>query len=143
MRRAREIKDKRVRVGVLSDKGHDGEGSITLVELAAVHEFGTEDGAIPERSFLRSTFDQKREELVRTGEKLIGEVLDGKMEVDRALGLIGAQLASDVKTKITSSIPPPDKPATVARKGSSTTLIDTGRLRNSITWALDDKSEGE
>ena len=142
-RRAREIKDKRVRVGVLSDAAHGDGETITLAELAAVHEFGTKDGRIPERSFLRSTFDDKREEMVRAGEKLMGAVLDGKMDVDRALGLLGAKLASDVKAKITSSIPPPDKPATVARKGSSTTLIDTGRLRGAVTWALDDEGKGE
>lgn len=140
-KRAREIRDKRVRVGVLSDDAH-GDGDLTLSELATIHEFGTEDKRIPERSFLRSTFDEKREELAEVGEKLIGAVLDGKMTTERGLGLIGAKLAADVKGRITAGIDPPNAPTTVARKGSSTPLVDTGRLLNSITWAVDE-GEGE
>lgn len=143
-RRAKEIRDARVRVGVLGDTEQGGmheKGSpLTVAEVAAVNEFGTEDGHVPARSFLRSTFDEQREKLAGMGEKLIGAVLDGRMDTDQALGILGAQLAADIKAKITSNIPPPNAPSTVAAKGSDHTLIDTGAMRAAVTWST---GEGE
>jgi hypothetical protein len=84
-KRAEEIENGRVRVGVLSDAMVEGE-DFTLAELAAVHEYGTEDGRIPERSFLRSTFDDKREEMVELGKTLVKDVLAGRRTTEQALG---------------------------------------------------------
>lgn len=141
----REIRGRQVRVGVLGDAEHGGlhqEGEeLTVQEYAAVNEYGSDDGMIPPRSFLRSTFDEQRERLVEVGGKLIGAVFDGKMDVDRALGLLGADLASKVKEKITSNVPPPNRPRTVEKKGSDRTLIDTGRMLNSITWSIGESGE--
>ena len=36
-----------------------------------------------------------------------------------------------------AGIAPPLKPATIARKGSSTPLINTGQLRSAITWRVE------
>lgn len=145
-RRASEIKNGRVRVGILSDSEKGGmhvEGSdLTVAEIAAVNEFGTEDGHIPERSFLRSTFDEQREQMVEDGKKLMGQVLDGKMPVARALGLLGLKLATAVKKKIAGVVPPPNAASTIAHKGSDHPLIDTGRMLNAITWAID-SGDGE
>lgn len=142
LKRAKEIEDGRVRVGVLSDEKVEGE-DFTLAELAAVHEYGTEDGRIPARSFLRSTFDDQREQMVETGKKLINAVLGGKMTTDQALGLLGAKLAAAVKARIVARVPPPNKPSTIAHKGSDKPLIDTGRLINAVTWSVDKGEGGE
>lgn len=138
LRRVHQIRDSDVHVGVLSDDKH-GDDDITMAELAAVHEYGTEDGHIPARPFLRPTFEAERQNLTDMGGKLITAVLDGKMEVEQALGIVGASLASAVKKRITSNVPPPNAPSTVAAKGSDKTLIDTGRLLNSITWSVEVK----
>jgi len=137
-KRIHEIKTARVKVGVLASEEASVGGAITVGELAAVHEFGTRDGRIPSRSFLRSTFDEQREMLVELGKKLMGAVLDGKMKTERALGFMGAKLTAEVKKKISSGdgIPPPNAPSTIAAKGSSHTLIDTGRLLGAIAWAV-------
>lgn len=142
LKRSQEIKNGRVRVGVLSDAKVEGE-DFTLAELAAVHEYGTEDGRIPERSFLRTTFDDQREQMVELGKKLVDAVLTGRMTTEQALGLLGAKLASAVKARIIGRVPPPNKPATIERKGSDKPLIDTGRLLNSITWSVDVGGEDE
>src|SRR4051812_36975227 len=36
------------------------EGGMTNAEIALVNEFGSQDGRVPERSFIRSTFDRNR-----------------------------------------------------------------------------------
>lgn len=141
-KRVREIRDSRVKVGVLADTDEGAtrseDGDLTVAEYAGVNEFGTEDGRIPARSFLRSTFDEMRGELVKLGGELIEMVLDGKLVVRAALGILGLKLADGVKAKITTNIPPPDSPATVEHKGSDKTLIDTGRMRQAVTWVVDE-----
>lgn len=60
-------------------------------------------------------------------------------EKEQVLRKAGAFLEGKIKEKITHSDPswPPLKPETVKRKGSSKPLIDTGRLRNSITHKVE------
>lgn len=141
-KRMREARDAKIKVGVLADTSQGAEtegGDLTVAEIAVVNEFGTEDKRVPERSFLRSTFEEKREDLVKLGAHLFGLVIAGKMKLDRALGIMGATLASEVKNKITGTeLPPPNAPSTIARKGSDHPLVDTGRLVGAITWGPDE-----
>lgn len=154
-RRVKEIEGSYVKVGVLDD-GKDSGGDLTVGQIAVVNEFGTE--TVPARSFVRSTFDSKREEMTALGQKLIGAVVDGKMQTKKALDVMGAKLSAAMKLKITdgAGVPPPNAPSTVAKKQKSgpvkgvpfrdnrgrfsktgmgvRPLVDTGRLLNSITY---------
>lgn len=138
-KRVDEIKNSYVKVGVLGDDAKGGmhvPGSdLTVAEIAVVNEFGTED--IPERSFVRSTFDEKREELTRLGGKLMGSVIDGRMATKKALDIMGSTLATAMKLKITTGagVPPPNAPSTIEKKGSSRPLVDEARMVNAITHA--------
>ena len=53
--------DAHAKVGVLAGKGaEESREGLTNAELAAVHEFGTKDGRVPERSFIRATVIARR-----------------------------------------------------------------------------------
>lgn len=132
-----------VEVGILPDDGAEVvEGGTTLAGYASVNEFGSADGRIPQRSFLRSTLDENRakylEIMARGAQRsLADEVLaqgDGAVErvLRDELGRLGLRAERDVKRKIRDLRDPPNAPVTIARKGSSNPLIDTGRMRNSI-----------
>lgn len=132
-----------VKVGVLADSAqgglHEEGGELTVAEIAAVNEFGTEDGRVPARSFIQRTFDEKREALTKEFAALLGgKVLFGAMTLANALGLVGAQLAAEIKKRVTAGdpIPPPNAPSTVEKKGSDRPLIDTGRMVNAVTWLV-------
>lgn len=148
-KRAKAAKDGRVKVGVLADdsKGGEDHGGLTVAELAVVLHFGTApdaegDQRIPARPFLQMAFDQQREELGKLGARLMAEVILGERDQDKALGLLGAKLAAEAKKVITvGNQLAPNAPATVKAKGSDRPLVDTGRLLNAITWAID-KGEG-
>jgi hypothetical protein len=135
-KRVKEIESSYIKVGVLDDGKSNTGGDLSIGEIAVVNEFGTEDGTIPARSFMRSTFDEKREDMVALGKKLMGAVVDGKMRIKQALDVMGLKLSTEMKKKITegAGVPPPNAPATVAKKGSARTLVDTGRMLGSITW---------
>ncbi len=125
----------RVDVGVFAEVGalpHTGADGLTVAGVAAVHEFGTADGRIPERSFLRATFDANNSRYAGMAKRIAARVVDGE-DPEGLLTALGLTIAGDVQERIAAGIEPTLAPATVARKGSSTPLIDTGRLRQSIS----------
>ena len=131
-----------VKVGVLSSKGGDAThtgSKFSLVELMAIHEFGSEDGTIPDRAPIRITFETNHDEMAAFIAPLTRQVITNGMSVERALGLLGAKGVAEIKKTITQSdLPPPLKPATIARKGSDRPLVDTGQLINSIQFEIGD-----
>jgi hypothetical protein len=130
-----------VKVGVLSSDGGGAEHSdgITMVELAAIHEFGSPAANIPERSFIRRTFTDQKGKFTALAAKLVRQIFEGKMTTDRALELLGTWGATEVKNTVSEERVTPKLEEseagrrTIARKGSSVTLIDTGRMVPSVT----------
>lgn len=132
-----------VKVGVVGSESQnevEGEG-ITLARLAGVHEFGAAIQmpwgvlVIPERSFIRASIAEQGN-YADVIAKLIASVVDGKRTEEQALNLLGARASSDMQKRIARGIPPPNAETTIARKGSDKPLIDTGQLRQSITWLV-------
>ncbi len=123
------MKGSYTKVGIqVGAKEQDGVTDLTIV--AAANEFGTDK--IPERSFLRSTFAEEEENLARITRGEVDAILAGTRTIDQSLALIGEYFTGRVQAKIHSHPPPPNSPKTIARKGSSGTLIDSGQLVQSI-----------
>lgn len=138
-----------VKLGVLADAGEDEQ--LDLVALAVIHEFGvdTDNVYIPERSFIRSTLRQKKDELAKLIASLVRKVIEDKMTEDQALGLLGEWGAAEIKKTIiekrTEGPDPQENAAsTIARKGSSTPLVGlTGQLTDSISYEVASKSDAK
>lgn len=163
------------KVGVLADDAKGGlhaidpdtgkAAALTVAEIAAVQEFGTEDRHVQERPFLRPTFDKQREAMIDMSRRGLVGILDGKLTVGQVLNMLGAFLAAETKKTITTGagVPPPNAPSTALRKAmrgrtkrffrreartlgdalaqvgaiaSVRTLVDTGRLVGAITWTV-------
>lgn len=126
-----------VKAGIFRESGtNNGQ---YIVDYAAANEFGTIDngGYIPERSFIRSTSDEKSEEWRKLLDKYLTYVVENKYSAEQSLNFIGLQVVNDIKDKISSNIAPENAPATKLKKAGSesantTTLIDTGTMRNSV-----------
>lgn len=134
---ARQLKAKPViRVGILS--GTPDEEELSMAELGAIHEFGAPRAGIPERSFLRATADAKRLEWMALFERALRLAVAGRLTLDQAMGLVGQQAVADIVARIRdgAGIPPPLKPATIAAKGSTRPLVDTGRLVQAISYEV-------
>ena len=148
VKRVTPLSEYEAHVGVLASKGgetlhkaslDEGNTHITLIELAYIHEFGSPKANIPERSFIRRTFNEPegKAELGALYAKLAKAVINGKMTAEKAIELLGMTMAAMVKKRITVyGLWPPNHPDTVARKGSSTPLVDTGQLVGSITYEV-------
>ncbi|EMX0849892.1 hypothetical protein AAF302_001116 [Pluralibacter gergoviae] len=130
----------RVSVGLPAGSGdHDG---IPLVVIGAVQEFGSADGHIPERSFLRVPIRQNQDNLRKAFATLAKKVASGELSSFQMLSQIGARAVGYCQEAISEGIAPANAPSTVERKGSSTPLIDTGALRQAITYVVDNGKEG-
>lgn len=133
-----------VRVGVLEDRGaeakstDDGAAStMTVIEVATIHEFGAPAAGIPARSFLRGTVDEQMAEIRADQHKIAVAVISGKLDLRRGLDQLGARIAAKIQQRIARGIQPPLNARTIARKGSSKPLVDTGQLRSSISWEVE------
>lgn len=91
---------------------------------------------IPERSFIRSTFDEKNGDWVRFLERQLDLVFDFKITVREMFERLGAKIVSDIQEKIQTIDTPPNSPITIENKGSSNPLIDTGGLRQRVTYRV-------
>ena len=103
--------------------------------VAAWNEFGTRRGGrvqIPERPFFRSTLKR----VVPQVRELVEEEIDPKSMTpdDDLADKIGAYVSAQVQNGIVQLRDPPNAPVTIERKGSSNPLIDTGKMRQSVTW---------
>ena len=131
-------RNARVAVGLPAEKVGGqvyGDGS-TIVEVGAQHEYGA---GVPRRSFLRVPFDIKRDEMDEATAEQFRGVFEKGQDVQRALGLIGTQARNIVVMAFTSrgyGSWPDISPLNKEMKGSSQVLIDTGTLRNSITYVV-------
>jgi len=107
-------------------------GAMTVAELAAIHEFGTRDGKIPKRPFMRDTYKNKEKQVMVLRDKLYNQILDLKTTAKKGLGKLGAWYAGQIQETITRGF---FKPLKKARKdGSNKPLMDTGtNLRNRVT----------
>ena len=136
-----------VKIGVQGHQAaanHQGK-HLTVAQIATIHEFGKvirqprmrRTIVIPERSFLRATVDLYREAIQRRNVLLTQGFVLGKFALRAALDLLGMYVVGLVKQRIANGIAPPNSPWTIAQKGSSKPLIDTGQLRNSITHQVE------
>ena len=108
-----------------------------MAAVAAWNEFGTKrDGEqhIPERPFFRQAIAEMQDGIVN----ILKAGIDPKEGVvDQQLAnRIGAYAQGQVQKSITKLDEPPNAPSTILAKGSSSPLIHTGTMRQSVTWKV-------
>lgn len=122
-----------VKTGIQSDAG-ENEG-VSIAEYAAFNEFGTR--TIPERPFMRKTFDDNLANYNKLIERLFKGMLSGKLDAKFAFDTLGQQTEDDMKDTITNGNFTANAQSTIDKKGSSSPLIDTGTMRNSIRYEVE------
>ena len=124
---------KNVKVGFFSTPRYDDKKHTPVAAVAAWNEFGT--NSIPERPFFRSALEEAKPKVIQT---LKAEIDPKKMTVGPQIAdRIGAEVAGEVQERITRWSTPPNAPSTIAQKGSSKILVDSGLLRASVTWEVE------
>lgn len=119
-----------VRAGVLENSKYPDGTSVPSV--AFWNEYGTRTA--PSRPFFRQTISEKRGEWA----KLAGDAIKMGYTVEHMLGLVGAQMQTDIQYSIMSWTSPPNAPYTVAKKGFDSPLRDTMLMHDSIKYEVVD-----
>lgn len=115
-------------VGFFSED-NTAEG-LFIASIAFWNEYGTKH--IPSRPAIRNWLDSKRRKIAEFKKTLLNQIYDGFSNSDLALKRLGEFAQGEIKQSIINLKLPPNAPATIARKGSSNPLIDTGRMVASV-----------
>ena len=94
---------------------------------------------IPERSFLRTGYDQNRAAVLQHASKLLADVAAGTMSADQMAKAVGLELSSAIRDYAVELSSPPNSSFTTERKGSSNPLVDTGDMIGGIDYRVVDK----
>lgn len=104
----------------------------SIAKIGFWNEYGTK--RIHSRPFLRPAIRENKDKYKRILMKLAKALLLKKRDLYFCHTYLGLTVVQDVQHKIDSIIMPENSDYTIARKGSSKPLIDTGILRGSITY---------
>ena len=131
LRKAKAAKHVDVDVGFFASAKYDDGTPVAAV--AAWNEYGTSNG-IPERPFFRNALRTSKELLL---DIMVDNIDPRTLTLDRVTaGKLGAALVGEIQRSITTLRQPPNAPSTQKAKGSSNPLIDTGFMRQSVTWRV-------
>ena len=134
------------RVGILGSNAMEQheDTDLTNSQLGVIHEFGSLSRNIPARSFLRMPVELKQKEIVQSMASYRTKSALENGNIKRVYKDLGLYAEGFVKQAFSSGGYgqwAPNKPATIAAKGSDKPLIDTSQLRRSITSDVVKKSE--
>lgn len=144
MRGVRSLAKRDVLVGIPGDgtDRRDTGAAMDNATLGYIHEFGAPGANIPARPFLiPGVASVKRKTSDRMGRGMNAALIGDFAECDRQMHAAGLIAQNAVKGLINSGIAPALSPRTLsARRARGRTgevsLIDTGQLRNSITYVV-------
>lgn len=127
----RKLEGQKIVVGIVGGAGSD------VLKIAHAHEYGV-PGKLPERSFIRASFDADKAKLGTIVDEQVSKVLAGQKSAEAAANAIGAQAAQMVQSFIDENRVKPASDFT--RKRIHTTLYETGtHIRDRISWEVEKK----
>ncbi len=120
-------------IGILPEDAHQTyKRGDKLVIVAAKNEFG--DGNIPQRSFLRSTFDSQHKSWVRKLARHMRKKTPRDVLNKEITEFMGKTAQKSIQRTIAVLKSPPNRPRTVLRKGFNNPLIESRKLYRSIKY---------
>lgn len=112
-----------------------GKVSRDVVDRAIWNHYGTSRG-IPSRPFLLNAIRKNRRKYIEAIKTSGAKILRGEATLDQTMSKLGILAQGDIQQEITDLRTPPNAPSTIAAKGSSNPLIDTGEMRSKVTWQV-------
>ena len=123
-----QMQGKKIIVGIV------GNAESEVIKIAHAHEYGT--ARLPERSFIRASFDAEQEKLGEIVSTAVNKVLSNQMTADAAANSIGAQAAQVVQNFIDDNRVKPQ--SDFSKKTQHTTLYETGtHIRDRIAYKVE------
>ena len=120
-----------VDVGIFEGGSNDG---VSIAEYATYNEFGT--ATIPARPFMAISFDENIGQITKDAQAGMRRITRGST-ASRELTVMGLKHQQRIQRTIKGrDILPKLAESNIAAKGSTKTLVDTGVMVNSVTFAI-------
>ncbi|AOJ86725.1 hypothetical protein WS87_08590 [Burkholderia sp. MSMB0856] len=116
---------------------HPGSG-ITNAQLAARLSFGDPEKGLEARLFIQQGIENGQKQIQGVLANGLRRAARGEGSVDAAYEAAGVAAVGTVQAEVRKGNFAPNKPETIARKGSSRPLIDEGNLIQSTTSEVRD-----
>lgn len=100
-----------------------------VTEVAKKNDKGI---GVPERPFMIPAGNKAANKTIN----ITVQSIAGGMDESQALSRAGIMFKNAIQKEITNLKEPPNSPYTIAKKGSSNPLIDSGDMRKSVKWKL-------
>ena len=136
------LKRLQVRVGFQDDgtmaSKREGDSvtdaEVSLLDVAMWNELGTANS--PSRPFLRNSVDDNASKISAFCRAQLKRIAQGSADAQDILKKIGVMQKGLVQEKIANGSFEANAPSTVKKKGSDKPLIDTGRMRQSVSYVV-------
>lgn len=133
---------RQVTVGIHADAGVHPDSGITNAQLGALLNYGNphnklfgNPAPIPARPWLVPGVESGTQDIADT----IAHGITNDLPLNQVLEQVGSFAAGSVQQYMTDLTSPANSAYTVSRKGSDNPLIDTGALRASVTYKVENK----
>ena len=100
-----------------------------VAQVAYDNNYGN---GVPARPFFTNVVDGDKDYF-----NVFEEYIKDGYPVPQALAFMGTDIQQDIQQEIINLREPPNSPATIARKGSSNPLVDTGHMGDSVTYVVE------
>lgn len=137
-----------VRIGILSDAGlHPASDDATFSEVLLYIEFGTR-GGVKEYAPFRTWVATNKDKYKRLIAALVDAYVKGDISYDKMVSTFGLVGQADLRKTMRDLKVPANAESTQLAKGAKTgtagtkinnPTIDTGLLRQAISWVVEDK----
>lgn len=108
-------------------------GSISIKDLAAIHELGL---GVPKRAFVGPALKKNRVKYIKYIGKQLTPIIRRRQTMNAAWQTVGIMAVADIQEYMITAKFTPLAQSTIKRKGSSKPLIDTGQMRQAITYRV-------
>lgn len=120
-----------VQVGFLSGSTYPDGKPVAMI--AAIQEYGAPRAGIPPRPYFRNMIRAKQKEWPPAVAALLKA---NDYDALRTLQQTGEAIAGQLRQSIVDTNSPPLKPATIARKGFSKPLVESGTMLGSVDYEV-------
>lgn len=125
--------DQYALVGIHESAGQVEGSVMTQATLGAIQHYGNE--RIPARPWLDVGVESGNKEYY----EIIKEGIQNDLSAKQIIEQVGASAVGHTQQYMTDLKDPPNAPSTIRQKGSDNPLIDTGALRQSVTYTVTNK----
>ena len=125
----------KLKVGYFDAQKSD-KNELTLATVAKINEYGTEDGKIPPRPFIRQTL-RKHNNFKAELKNVLQETLTLSKTFDSLFKKLGVKAMQEIQKEFTAGEFKQNAECTIKKKKSSKPLIDKGQLRRSVSWRVE------